>query len=144
MLIREFYRILKNPGYLIISTPNILEIRSRIRFLFSGFYNKFKRPLNESKISFSSHINPITYPELRYILHVSGFKIETVTVNQIKFQSFFYLPLVPFIKMYTYISLLHREKDPAQRNINSEIARQMINISTLLGETLIVLAKKNI
>ena len=144
LLIREFYRILKNPGYLVISTPNVLEIRSRIRFLFSGFYNKFKRPLDESIISFSAHINPITYPELRYILHISGFKIETVTVNQIKFQSFFYLPFVPLIKLYTFVSLLYREKNPVQQNINKEIVKHMTNIYTLLGETLIVLAKKEI
>jgi SAM-dependent methyltransferase len=141
-LIREFHRVLKTPGYLILSTPNIQEIRSRIRYLFSGFYNKFKRPLNESQISNFNHINPMTYPELRYILHTSGFRIECFAVNRIKFQSLFYIPLVPFIKIYTYISLVLREKNKNQKETNREIVRDMANLKMLCGETLIILAKK--
>jgi SAM-dependent methyltransferase len=141
-IIREFYRVLKKHGYLLISTPNIQEIRSRVRFFFSGFYNKYKRPLDESRRALSHHINPMTYPEIRYTLRTAGYSIELVTINRIKVQSLFYLPFVPFIKLYTWISLLCKEKNAGQRNINRIIARDLTRVSILSGETLIILARK--
>jgi SAM-dependent methyltransferase len=141
-VIREFHRVLNPDGYLLISTPNIQETRSRVRFLFSGFYNKFKRPLDESRRSLSHHINPMTYPEIRYILRTSGFIVELLTVNRVKFQSMLYLPFLPFIKIYTWISLLMKEHNPTQKLVNREIFRDLTRISTLAGETLIILARK--
>ena len=37
----DIYRILKPNGILILSTPNILNLKSRIRFLLCGFWNLF-------------------------------------------------------------------------------------------------------
>ncbi len=35
-LVREMFRILKSHGTLVITTPNTLNLRSRIKFLFTG------------------------------------------------------------------------------------------------------------
>ena len=45
--IREFARVLRTNGQLIISTPNISAFRSRQRYLFSGFHNKGRKPMHE-------------------------------------------------------------------------------------------------
>ena len=39
--LREIYRILKPGGVFVLTTPNILNLKSRIRFLMFGFYNLF-------------------------------------------------------------------------------------------------------
>ena len=36
-LIREIARVLKPDGVVVISTPNVLNLHSRVRFLFTGF-----------------------------------------------------------------------------------------------------------
>jgi len=42
MFFRECNRILRKGGSLVFSTPNILSVKSRIRFLLSGFFYSFK------------------------------------------------------------------------------------------------------
>jgi 2-polyprenyl-3-methyl-5-hydroxy-6-metoxy-1,4-benzoquinol methylase len=40
-VVREIYRVLQPGGVAVFSTPNILNLRSRLRYLSSGFYNLF-------------------------------------------------------------------------------------------------------
>lgn len=96
--IREFNRILKTEGTLIISTPNISSLRSRFRYFLTGFHNKRKRPLNESAPTPEHLINIIELPMLRYFLHTNHFKIITVKTNRTKLASWDmdYWPLSPF------------------------------------------------
>lgn len=68
LLMREFSRILKNNGLVIISSPNVANITARIFFLATGKIDMFKEMETE-------HINPISYWELRRILKDTGFKI---------------------------------------------------------------------
>ncbi len=61
---REFARVLKKGGLWIISTPNISAFRSRQRYLFSGFHNKGRKPMEEESPAPRHHINLLTFPEL--------------------------------------------------------------------------------
>lgn len=48
----EINRIIKNNGSFIMSTPNILNLKSRFRFLFEGAYEYFREPpLDQEKKS---------------------------------------------------------------------------------------------
>ena len=81
-LIAEFGRVLKNNGLLVISTPNILNLKSRLRFLFEGSYEYFRKPPSEHiNDSFDLHITPLRFHELEYILFKNEFKIEEVTTS---------------------------------------------------------------
>lgn len=140
-LIREAGRVLTADGRLWISTPNITAIRSRWRFLWSGFHNKFKRPLDERARHPLHHINPIGYPELRYALHTTGFTVERVGANRIKPQSWPYALLWPGAALYTTLAFRH-DREAAERRRNAEIRRQLLSLPLFLGETLIVQARK--
>ncbi len=141
--IREFQRVLNPGGELFLSTPNISALRSRVRYLFTGFHNKGKTPLNERLHTPLDHICLMSFPELRYLLHREGFRLKTITTNRVKRAAWPFVLLYPFAAIFTLAAFRH-EKDKKQRHINHEIFFQMFSWPIAMGETLILSAEKPI
>lgn len=87
-LLREFARVLVPGGTLLLSTPNILNIRSRMGFLLRGFHSNFS-PLvmgldqNRSHFPypmhpFDRHINPRSLLEIMFMMDSAGLRLEQV------------------------------------------------------------------
>jgi hypothetical protein len=129
-------------GVCIVSTPNISALRSRWRWLLTGFHNKQKVPLNERDPTPWHHVGLLGFPQLRYLLHRHGFRITAIATNRIKPVSWLYLPLWPVSALVTRAALRRWERDPDQRRRNAEIRRQMFSPAVLFGETLIVKAQR--
>jgi len=138
--VRECHRILRPGGALCVSTPNISALRSRWRWLLTGFHNKQKVPLDEADPTPWHHVNLLSFPELRYLLHRVGFRITAIATNRVKPVSWLYLPLWPVAAVVTVLALRRWERDPSRRRRNAEIRRQMLAPAVAFGETLIVKA----
>lgn len=138
--IRECRRVLRPGGSCIISTPNISSFRSRARWLWTGFHNKNKTPLDEANPQPLHHINMISFPELRYILHSNGFRISKITANRIKAVSWLYCLLIPVSYVITLAVFYREEKQKAQRKCNRRILKQMFSAPLMFGETMIIKA----
>jgi SAM-dependent methyltransferase len=138
--LREIARVLKPGGTLVLTTPNIVSLRSRVRFRGSGFFNQDPRPLREAARHPLHHIGLMTFPDLRYALHTSGFRLSAVAHTHIKPVSYLYGVLVPWAWLYTTIAF-RKERDPAQREANREIRRALFSRSLLYGENLMVTAQ---
>lgn len=101
-VINEVSRILKPNGRLIISTPNILNIGSRLRFLFEGTLDFFREPtldfvkLNKDNVH-NLHIVVWRYQELEYLLFENGLNVENIYTDYLRrelyFPAFFLLPI---------------------------------------------------
>jgi len=140
--VRECHRVLRTGGLLVLSTPNILNLASRLKYLFSGFFSLVPRPINEfSAVPVFDHINPLTYYQLRYMLHSQGFEIVEATTDLYRRGAAGLLFLRPLAQLYS-IRTMRKETDPRQRSANREIRRVMNSLPLLLGRTLIVVARK--
>ena len=140
--VMECSRVIRPGGILIVSTPNISALRSRWRWFLTGFHNKCKRPLDEGNPSPRHHINMLSFPSLRYMLHTNSFRITSVQTNRIKPVSWIYAIAVPFLYLVTLRTFLREEKDLAQRERNRELLGQLFSSPVLFGETLVVKAAR--
>ncbi|MBN2480451.1 MAG: class I SAM-dependent methyltransferase [Bacteroidales bacterium] len=140
--VKEVNRILKAGGEFIISIPNISALRSRWRWFMTGHHHKCKSPLDENNPNPLHHIGMISYPEIRYLLHTSGFRIVKVITNRTKPISWLYVIFIPFSFLWTSFVYHKSGKKEGTSKINREVRRKMYSKAILLGESLIVKAIK--
>ncbi len=140
--VRECHRVLRPGGYLVLSTPNILNLASRLKYLLTGFYSLVPRPINEfSLVPVFDHINPVTYYQLRYMLHTQGFEITRVATDLRRRSAIGLYPLLPLVLFFSRRTM-RKETDPQQVEANREIRRILRSPTILTGRTLILVAMR--
>lgn len=163
-IVREVVRILRPGGVVVISTPNMLNASSRIRFAVTGFYEGRKRPISYAKSTGDAgnvYIPPLTL--LHYLLAQSGMQIEKMVLGPpfIWNSLFFAVVLYPFFWMGTTLSTSRvrrqsmlprdarrgtpREKMEAlkrrQLGVTARLRSLMLSKEVLLGRNLIFRAR---
>lgn len=145
-LIREANRVLKPRGLFVITTPNVLNAFSRVRYLVSGFANLFgPLPVKNDKLySTGGHISPIPYFYLAHSLLDADFDDVTVSIDKVQKTSVFWLVLLaPFIGM-GWLRFLRLE----ERKFRTLTAENCIHVSKhfswslLVGRTIVVSSKR--
>lgn len=138
----ECARVLKPGGTLVLTTPNVLNLAARGKYLASGFFPLFGRPVNEFEPHPThTHINPIPYYYLRHALVTSGFDIQEVTTDRYRKNAILLAWLYPLAVLAAMHSV-RRESHPQQREANRGILKTMRSAALLFGRTLIVVARK--
>lgn len=142
-VIREIGRVLKKEGKLVLSTPNVLNMKSRMRYLIEGSYEFFREPLleqshNPKEVIFNLHVIPWRYHELEYLLKDSGFLIEKISTSIYEGHGWsVFLPLIRF--------QLHSKESRARKKKSldySRINKILLSPEILFGRHLIITAKK--
>src|SRR2546422_259546 len=145
--IREIFRILKPGGLFVLTTPNVLNLRSRIRYLLFGFFSLFG-PLHvrESQLYLTGgHINPVSYFYVAHALSDAGFIEISPSIDKRQRASMvwlliFWLP----IRLFTFWAI-YREKHRYKTidAANQRFVRQMNSLDLLLGRTIVIGCRKN-
>jgi SAM-dependent methyltransferase len=143
--VREFARLLRPGGHLVVSTPNILNVEERAKWFLYGYTSHFKpisaehmrmrRQQSGERQELTLHINPIAYTELRYILEKYGFQIAGIYRDRPKRLLWLYAPLVVLIRLVGWFTPRARRRERWTQELQSEAI-------LLGGNTLIVHATK--
>jgi SAM-dependent methyltransferase len=143
---REVYRILKPNGVAVITTPNILNINSRLRILAAGFPLLFgPLPLSVSNPrDLGGHINPVPYYYLAYAMKKAGFREIRFHTDRLKNSAkfltlLFYLPIKIFERIIFY-EIKKENKNTYEENY--ELLKKLNSIPLLLSRTIIIEAVK--
>lgn len=136
---RELSRVLKPDGILIMSTPNYLNIKRRLKFLIKG---SFTKPVSQQMLkekfggkTYGMHLSPLGYTILRFALEHAGFQITEITYVKKKPRQMFLRPFVLFIRLYTNLW----PKSARERYWFSDTTSNVILDG---GNTLVIYAKK--
>ena len=145
-VVREIHRVLRPGGVCILSTPNILNLNSRLRFLWFGFGNLFgPLPVKHSKLySTGGHINPVSLFYIAHALLDAGFATVTPQVDKPQRSAIPKLILLwPLIRIFGALALSReRNRYHTLDAANEPVVRQMNSIPLLLGRTVIACAVK--
>lgn len=146
LFLRDINRVLKPGGFCVLSTPNVLNLNSRLRYLWFGFPQLFG-PLSiegRKAESCSGHISPISYFYLYHALRESKFSGIEVDID--KYQrsgtAKLFVVYLPIKLKERFIKKKEISKYKTINDTNIEVVNQLNSLKILLGRTIIVTAKK--
>jgi len=144
-LAREFARIVRPGGTLVVTTPNVLQVYSRIHLLLLGTFDFFDALSENREEAFrgqKGHINPVGFPELRYALERAGFEVREVATNRDIREALHdgTLRMVVVRSLIRPIAFAIRVVTRALRR-SDPISMRLLTPPLLLGEDLIVRAE---
>jgi ubiquinone/menaquinone biosynthesis C-methylase UbiE len=145
-LVREIGRVLEPGGLVVLSTPNILNLQSRLRFLWFGFWNLFgPLPVGRSEtFSTAGHITPVSFFYLAHALAESGLQLRAFEIDKVQRSAVPKLillwPLIACFKAQALSRERRRYNTISPENL--PLVELMNSNKMLLGRTIIVAAEK--
>lgn len=77
--IQEISRVLKPGGVLILTTPNIHNLRSKRHFVFKNVFPMFETETNFNAVN---HLHPFSLTELKLILNENDFSVQDISYGK--------------------------------------------------------------
>lgn len=97
-LMAECARVVRPGGIIAMTTPNVVSLKSRMRFLSTGFFYSFK-PYDAADQTGMQHINPMTPANYQYLAECAGCKLIDIGTDKYQSSSIALGVLYPFLKV---------------------------------------------
>jgi ubiquinone/menaquinone biosynthesis C-methylase UbiE len=146
LVIREAFRVAKPNSLVVFTTPNVLNLNSRLRYLQFGFHSLFG-PIDvnrEESFSTGGHITPVQYFYLAHSLVEAGFTDIKVEYDKRQSSSYFWMVvLFPIISVMGFFTTRRERRKKTINSTNDYLVAPINTIDMLLGRTIVVSAIKN-
>jgi SAM-dependent methyltransferase len=155
--LRECARVLRPGGLMVLTTPNVMHLSSRVsafwtgqRMLRQGFVNEVStlRERNGERL-YHGHAYLIDAFRLRYILRVVGMRVRSLELSNPSPGSMMLAPLVPAVwaaTRYAIASGRKRKERQGGRGTTAEVERDLsrtaLSPALLFGKKLVVVAER--
>jgi len=127
----EAARILKPGGRLLFTTPNILSLKSRMRFLLTGFFYSFGPLAPGRRDPVRQHISPFSLNRYEWMLSLHGLRIVRVATDKKQPTSLLLAFLTPVIWLARRMQFG-----------GNPLARRQNSATVLFGRKLLIVARK--
>lgn len=158
--LRELRRVTRPGGRLILSTPNILCLRSRLAYALAGqrtlatFIDEHTAvQARDGDRLYHGHVFLVDYCELRYLLYHSGFQVTRVLPSRLSGSSLLLAPfLLPWVALFTWLAprrsrrKFHKLKQAGEIPADTPepypaMLRHLLSPAVLFGKNLILEAE---
>jgi SAM-dependent methyltransferase len=127
----EVARVLAPDGIVLFTTPNILSLKSRLRFLFTGFFYSFGPLVPFTRDPVSQHIAPFSVNRYEWMMSQHGLRLVALETDKTQTSSILLAPLLPFVWLVTRL----------QFGTNRLASRQNSGVA-LYGRKLVIIGRK--
>jgi SAM-dependent methyltransferase len=148
LLFSELARITKPDGILILSTPNISNFYSRLKFLFTGTFGQFwpheMRSSTNAAVDLG-HIHPISPQFISYAMHVRGLELEGVIRDRLKRLIYFpiFLLCLPWMIYATFRMLGYMRRVPQAFTPGIKYSRILLGFDLMWSRSAVLIFKKS-
>jgi len=155
--LRECARVLRPGGRMVLTTPNVMHLASRVsafwtgqRMMRQGFVNEVStlRERNGRRL-YHGHAYLIDAFRLRYILRVVGMRVVSLELSNPSPGSMLLAPLVPAVWAATRYAIASGRQRKARQGsrvttpeVERDLARMALSPALLFGKKLVVVAEK--
>ncbi|HUR82673.1 MAG TPA: class I SAM-dependent methyltransferase [Thermoanaerobaculia bacterium] len=139
-VIHEAGRVLARGGHLLLSTPNIHRLHSRLHFFLTGTHKLIRERVSwnvSPEDLYAYHINPLDFPLAHTLLHQAGLRINKLRFTFFKRKHAWLFLLYPVFWLATRFEI--RGRDEGER----ELARWMTHPAMLASEQLLIVARRH-
>lgn len=139
-LLAEAARVLKPGGRAIVTTPNVLNINARLRYLFNGTIPLFDIvPIAEPDVvQATGHVHPVSLYYLHVFARQAGFSSAHFHIDRVKKSAVLASPLFWVIAQAGGLIANWRRRRLPYWEENAEVVRTVNSWRTFVGRTILM------